>query len=71
MSKYLDGDTLDEARDAIRSYVPIEQVAGQLGIEPDDLRNRLDLPYGAKRQRGGQAISCQLSRTLTHSHLSA
>ena len=44
MSKYIPADLLDEAKHAIRSHVPIGDVARRLGIEVDDLRHRLDLP---------------------------
>ena len=46
MIKYIPADLLDEAKHAIRSHVPIGDVARRLGIEVDDLRHRLDLPAG-------------------------
>ena len=46
MTKYIPADLLDEAQLAIKSHVPIGDIARRLGIEVDDLRHRLDLPAG-------------------------
>jgi hypothetical protein len=50
MRRYIPGDLLDEAKQAIRSHVPIGDVARRLGIEVEDLRHRLDLPSGKLSQ---------------------
>jgi len=42
-TRYIDGGTLDEAREAHRQGVSIDRLAEKLGIEPDDLRRRLGL----------------------------
>ena len=42
-TRYIDGGTLDEAREAHRQGVSIDRLAEKLGIEPDDLRHRLGL----------------------------
>ncbi len=42
--KYLPGDILQEAEEAIRSGIPLGTVARRLGIEPDELRRALSIP---------------------------
>ncbi len=54
MSKYIDGDTLDEVRDAFRQGTPIVHIATKLGIEPDDLRHRPGLPCATAIPRARQ-----------------
>ena len=41
---YIDGSTLDEAREAIRQGVTLEKLAGQLRVETATLANLLGLP---------------------------
>ena len=44
MRKYIPADILDEAKTAINSHVPIGDVARRMGIDVDDLRERLGMP---------------------------
>ena len=42
--RYLDSDTLAEARNALRAGVPLTDLAGRLDVQPADLRWALGLP---------------------------
>ena len=42
--RYLDSDTLAEARNALRAGVPLADLAGRLDVQPADLRWALGLP---------------------------
>jgi len=42
--RYIDGSTLDDARNAYGFGVPLEQIAGNIGVSVIELRNALGLP---------------------------
>lgn len=42
--RYLDADTLAEARNALRAGVPVADLSGRLDVQPADLRWALGLP---------------------------
>ncbi|MEZ6038896.1 MAG: hypothetical protein R3C20_00220 [Planctomycetaceae bacterium] len=43
-STYLDADTLADARNALGFGVPVEQIAGRVGVEVSELQRALGLP---------------------------
>lgn len=42
--RYLDADTLTDAKNALDSWTPIAKAAGYLHLSPEDLRAVLDRP---------------------------
>lgn len=42
--RYLDQSTVDEAREAYRNNIPLDRIAGHLGITVAELRRVLELP---------------------------
>ena len=42
--RYLDQSTRDEAREAYRNHIPLDRIAGHLGITVAELRRVLELP---------------------------
>ncbi len=42
--KYLPGDIIQEAEEAIRSGIPLGTVARRLNVDPEDLRTALNIP---------------------------
>jgi hypothetical protein len=41
---YIDQSTVDEAREAYRNHIPLDRIAGHLGITVAELRRVLELP---------------------------
>ena len=44
MSEYIDSDTLDQCREAMRAGRTLEQLARQLRVAPEPLAKLLELP---------------------------
>ena len=42
--RYLDQSTVDEAKEAYRHKIPLDRIAGHLGITVAELRRVLELP---------------------------
>lgn len=42
--RYIDQSTRDEAREAYRNHIPLDRIAGHLGITVAELRRVLELP---------------------------
>ena len=42
--RYLDQSPVDEAREAYRNHIPLDRIAGHLGITVAELRRVLELP---------------------------
>ncbi len=42
--RYLDQSTRDEAKEAYRNHIPLDRIAGHLGITVAELRRVLELP---------------------------
>lgn len=63
--KYLSADVLAEAEVALRSGVPLGTIARRLDVEPDDLRQALNIPSPKdKPVRGHIETGVDLWRTL-------
>ena len=42
--RYIDQSTRDEAKEAYRNHIPLDRIAGHLGITVAELRRVLELP---------------------------
>jgi hypothetical protein len=52
--RYLDQSTVDEAREAYRHHIPLDGIAGHLGITVAELRRVLELPALQPAQQPGE-----------------
>ena len=53
--RYIDSDTLAEARNALRQGVRLELLASRLNINPDELARLLGLPVGGSSPAADEA----------------
>ena len=52
--RYLDQSTRDEAKEAYRNHIPLDRIAGHLGITVAELRRVLELPALQPAQQTGE-----------------
>lgn len=48
--RYLDADTIAEATEALRHRVPIDNIAGRLGVTVSELRRAMGLRVASEEQ---------------------
>ena len=59
--RYLDADTIADARNALGCQVPIERIAAHLGVTVDELRQALGMPqWKAEPAKSDRQLSLDL-----------